>query len=39
MRMNVWHDCESKPTELNAYLNYTGPEPYNGPMRLAYVLE
>jgi hypothetical protein len=32
LTMSLRHYCEASPPELNAYLNYMGPEPHDGPM-------
>jgi hypothetical protein len=32
LTMNLRHFCEASLPELNAYLNYMGPEPHDGPM-------
>ena len=37
--MSIRHVCEASLPELNAYLNYMGPEPHDGPMPVVDVSE
>jgi hypothetical protein len=39
LTVNLGHFCEASLPELNAYLNYMGPEPHDGPMSEVGVAE